>query len=93
MADRSNTGILFQNDRKSAPNQPDHTGKLELGRDLIKWAAGEIAAGRTAEVSLAAWVKRGAKGDFLSLKASEPRAKSSAPRSGAVSQGDDDPPF
>ena len=54
-------GVLFPNDRKTADKQPDFKGSLEV--DGKKF-------------DLAAW--KGAKGDkkYLSLKASEPRARS-----------------
>lgn len=52
-----NTGRLFKNDRKQSANQPDYTGDFtdESGK---KWR-------------LAAWLKDGNKGKWMSLKVSE----------------------
>ena len=52
------TGTLFKNDKKS-DKHPDYRGKI-LDQNGKEWA-------------LAAWVKEGKKGKFLSLKMSEPR--------------------
>ena len=54
------TGTLFKTDKKS-DKHPDYRGKI-LDQNGKEWA-------------LAAWVKEGKKGNFLSLKMDEPRAK------------------
>jgi hypothetical protein len=58
---RPNTGILFKNTRKTKDNQPDYTGK---------WTDSEGN-----ELQLAAWIKEGQKGKFMTLSASEPRER------------------
>ena len=52
------TGTLFKNDKKS-DKQPDYRGRI-VDQSGKEWA-------------LAAWVKEGKKGKFLSLKMDEPR--------------------
>jgi hypothetical protein len=49
-------GVLFQNNKKHE-RSPDYTGLITLSRDF---KAGE-------QVKLAAWIKRTAKGNLLSL--------------------------
>lgn len=52
------SGILFKNDRKMENEKaPDYTGKMEVNGQ---------------EYRLAAWVKQGQKGKFMSLKLSPP---------------------
>jgi uncharacterized protein (DUF736 family) len=53
---KANTGTLFPN-KKTADNQPDYKGKIKVGDQ---------------EFELAGWVKTTDKGQFLSLKVSEP---------------------
>ena len=57
MADYENKGILFKNDYKENDNHPDYKGKINIGGE---------------EKELAAWVKKGKNGKFLSLSVSEP---------------------
>lgn len=51
-------GSLFRNDKKSKDIQPDYKGSLCL------------PDGST--VQIAGWIKQGAKGKYLALKANEP---------------------
>jgi hypothetical protein len=51
------SGTLFNNDRKTADNQPDMTGEIKLPDGTL--------------MRLAAWRKDGTKGPFYSLKLSE----------------------
>jgi hypothetical protein len=60
MQQRELGGILFQNDRKKTEAQPDWTGRCTI--------AGQ-------EWEIAAWAKEGKRGEFLSLKFSEPRER------------------
>tara|TARA_R110000822_G_scaffold81496_1_gene193517 strand:- start:456 stop:710 length:255 start_codon:yes stop_codon:yes gene_type:complete len=55
--DNRNTGILFKNDKEGNEKRPDYTGKF-TDADNKEWR-------------LAAWVKQGQKGKFLSLRVSE----------------------
>lgn len=61
--DNTNSGVLFKNDRKDSEKQPDYTGKINV-------------AGK--ELQLAAWLRDGKKGKFMSLKVSEFQQKSEA---------------
>lgn len=65
--DDSNTGVLFKNNKKTKPNQPDLTGRLFVG---------------DREYRLAAWKRQPkAGGDtFLSIRISDPDEKRGAPR-------------
>ncbi len=83
------TGALFPNDRKTSDNQPDRTGHIIAHRDI---KAGE-------KLRLAAWVKEGKKGKFLSLRMSDAPRGDAGKRTGggetppAKSDLDDDIPF
>lgn len=55
---KPNSGTLFKNDRKTKDNQPDYKGKLNVEGTLY---------------DIAAWVKEGKRGKFLSLRISEPQ--------------------
>lgn len=49
---RENSGALFRNGEKEKENHPDYKGSLNLGGQ---------------EFEIAAWIKEGAKGKFMSL--------------------------
>ena len=53
---KANTGSLFPN-KKTSDIQPDYKGKIKVGDQ---------------EFELAGWIKKTDKGQFLSLKISEP---------------------
>lgn len=53
---KANTGTLFPNNKK-ADTHPDYKGKIKVGE---------------VEYDLAGWIKKTDKGQFLSLKISEP---------------------
>lgn len=55
---KPNTGVLFKNEKKTATNHPDYTGKMV------------DANGK--EYRIGAWIKEGKKGKFFSLSFSEP---------------------
>ena len=58
--DNSNSGVLFQNDKKGNEKAPDYKGKLNVnGKDY----------------EIAGWKREGKTGTFLSLKIQEPKAK------------------
>ncbi len=50
--DNNNTGVLFKNDRKESDRHPDYKGSAEVNGT---------------EYWLAAWIKEGKKGKFMSL--------------------------
>ena len=58
---KPNSGTLFKNDYKQAENHPDYKGSF-YDQHGAKW-------------DLAAWIKEGQKGKFMSLKVSEPYVK------------------
>ena len=55
--DDTNTFVLFKNDKGDNPKRPDYTGKLNI--DGV-------------EKQIAAWIRDGAKGKFMSGTISEP---------------------
>lgn len=54
--DDTNRGVLFKNDKKGNEKAPDYTGKLNVDGK---------------EMRLAAWLREGAKGKFMSISVSE----------------------
>ena len=56
---KTNTGTIFKNEKK-ADNHPDWKGQININGKLM---------------DVAGWIKQGNKGDFLSLKISEPFTK------------------
>ena len=57
MENKTNTGVLFKNTNKTSEKHPDYKGKVN-------------ANGK--EMDIAAWVKQGKNGSFMSLAFSEP---------------------
>ena len=78
MENKINSGVLFKNDKKTSPNQPDYRGK---GNSFGK------------EVEIAAWIKQGKNGSFLSLSFSEPYVAPETMDKVPVSNDIDDLPF
>lgn len=78
--DNKNKGALFKNDRKEKDNQPDYTGKVNVNGEEFK---------------LAAWIKEGKKGKYMSLSISTPQEMAPEKRenSGAEFKDDRDIPF
>lgn len=62
--DRTNTGVLFRNDKATTDKHPTHTGSINI--DGV-------------EYWLSAWVKEGAKGKFFSM-AVKPKEERPAPK-------------
>ena len=89
--DNTDRGALFTNNRKTKPNQPTHTGNIEVKCPHC---------GENTEFWLSAWVKTardsGARFFSLAINPKEERDQSPPPE-GAVSGGaddfDDDIPF
>ncbi len=52
MAEYDNSGVLFRNDRKQNDRHPDYKGNMTI---------------EGVEYWLSAWIKRGKKGNFMSL--------------------------
>lgn len=72
---KENTGVLFKNNKKTDDKQPDYTGSILVG---------------TKEMRLAAWIKEGKNGKFMSLKMSEQNTKQ---ETNASPENSDDMPF
>jgi uncharacterized protein (DUF736 family) len=77
--DKTNSGVLFKNDKKGNEKAPDYSGSVNVnGKDL----------------RLAAWIKEGKAGKFMSLRVSEPMQKQEpAPQSKGFADLDSDIPF
>lgn len=73
--DDTNRGVLFKNDKKGNEKAPDYTGKMNVGGK---------------EMRLAAWIREGAKGKFMSLSLSEFQKKENQ---GKIEEMTDDVPF
>jgi len=80
--DYENSGVLFKNDKKGNERSPDYSGKINVD-------------GR--EMRLAAWIKEGKSGKFMSLKVSEltqkQEVKPAAKASNVFADLDDTIPF
>lgn len=79
--DNTNRGILFPNDKKGNEKAPAHKGKLDV---------------EGVEYEIAAWVKEGRKGEFLSLsikKKGEYSKKVSETHNTSADIDDDSIPF
>jgi uncharacterized protein (DUF736 family) len=70
---KENTGVLFKNNKKTDDKQPDYTGNILVG---------------TKEMRLAAWIKEGKNGKFMSIKLSEQNSKQ---ETSSANDGDDMP--
>mgnify|MGYP000880846844 FL=1 len=103
MAQYPASGILFQNDRKEKPTQPDYTGNIELGPEVIRDLMAQLDEGvEQPKANLVGWRKTGKTGrPFLSLRGSIMRERqaegsgyqSQAPANTAVAGLDDEIPF
>ena len=103
MAQYPASGILFQNDRKEKPTQPDYTGNIELEPEVIRDLMAQLDEGvEQPKAYLVGWRKTGKTGrPFLSLRGSIMRERqaegsgyqSQAPANTAVAGLDDEIPF
>jgi uncharacterized protein (DUF736 family) len=76
--DNTNSGVLFKNDNATSDKAPAYKGKINVnGKDY----------------ELAAWVREGKTGKFLSLKLQEPYKKTDGAPAGNNSTIDGDLPF
>lgn len=78
--DNTNRGVLFKNGRKQQDKHPDYTGKIDV---------------EGKEYKLAAWIKEGSKGKFMSLSVSidDGSRKERSADNTPPFQDDDLPPF
>ena len=77
--DDTNKGVLFKNDKKGNEKAPDYTGKMNVNGK---------------EMRLAAWIREGAKGKFMSLSLSEQQEKKpSKTEPSKIEDMDEDVPF
>ena len=65
MDKRDMSGVLFKNNRKEQPKHPDYQGDVTINGETYR---------------LAAWIKEGAKGKFMSLAVSEDTREKPAPK-------------
>ena len=103
MAQYPASGILFQNDRKEKPTQPDYTGNIELEPEVIRDLMAQLDEGvEQPKANLVGWRKTGKTGrPFLSLRGSIMRERqaegsgyqSQAPANTEVAGLDDEIPF
>ena len=57
MYDKKNQcdGAIYTNNYKSGDKQPDWTGKVEMGRDMLKELVSIVKEGGTGELRVALW--------------------------------------
>lgn len=83
---KPNTGTLWPNDRKNAPNHPDMRGDLALDRtflqDMIDKSEGDLV-----KIQISAWDKVIAGKNCLSMSASAPYVKPDGQSGGQQSGG------
>lgn len=91
MADNGK-GVLFKNDKKRAENHPDYTGNFTLTAALLKEYEAAMVNGEV-KVDLAAWIKEGRKGKFLSLSVNAPYKGERKTQSAPQGDDSDDAPF
>ena len=84
-------GALFTNTFKKSESHPDFKGSLELSTEVLKSLLEQAKAGDPIKMDLGAWKKQGAKGGFLSLKASPLYVKAETARPNPSDFSDDIP--
>jgi len=77
--DKEDSGMLFKNDRKEKETHPDYQGQVNIGGTQLR---------------IAAWIKPGKKGKYMSLSFSPVRTEGERPvGTEAPQEFDDDIPF
>jgi uncharacterized protein (DUF736 family) len=71
---KQDSGSLFKNDKKTQEKQPDFTGTIDVGGNVMR---------------IAAWKKTGKKGTFLSLKVSDFQDAPDKPVKGSAQEVDE----
>lgn len=62
-------GALFTNDHKSAENQPDFRGDIELTHNDLQLLIQDAQAGLPVKITLSGWKKQGQGGQYVGLAA------------------------
>lgn len=75
---KDNEGVLFKNDKKETPKHPDYKGSGEIGGVAV-W--------------IAAWVKEGKSGKFMSLAFTPKDQQRGSTNKGRAEEIDSDLPF
>lgn len=97
-----NSGVLWQNRRKTSDTQPDMTGTIEIDRALLQELINLAKDKKDLKIDVSAWRKKTKTGDgFLSLKVKKGWEKEGGSYSGGGGGGgrntsrhdDDDIPF
>ena len=70
--DKTNTFILFTNDKGDNPKRPDRTGTATLSKEICE----ALIASGNYDVKLSGWIKQGANGPFLAGPLEIPMKKS-----------------
>jgi hypothetical protein len=78
MENKTNTGAIFKNDKKTSDKPPDYKGKVNVN-------------GKEMEVAL--WIKEGKAGKFFSASFNEPYVASTEERRPVGDEMDDSLPF
>lgn len=81
-----NTGILFVEKKKTNPKGPDHTGKIDIGADLLKQMLDAHNAGKDVVLRIAGWDKAGRNGTFISTRVEIERSETQAAGGGGGRQ-------
>jgi hypothetical protein len=71
--DNTNTGALFHKDVEAGSKRPNVSGKITLGKELLKEMIDEIKAGKEATIFVAGWERTSKSGSpYISLTVSGP---------------------
>lgn len=92
-------GVLYPNTNKVNERAPDFRGNMEFDLPMLQEMQRLLGGKEKAQMELAGWRKRNAKGEFISLKMSTPykptdnEQEQGQPPSGPVPKIDDEIPF